>query len=112
MPFGGSLLNIYRVQFRLPVTSFIPLTILIILCRVHYLGPIFTGIPGQIRHDIVVGASNLPYMQNTPLGALLTAALDRPVRLFNDANCALAAELYSITSAPIYSNIKVIHILI
>lgn len=59
------------------------------------------AVPGQVRAGVVVAASNLPYLVNADIGTALCQALSAPsssgaktrVFVFNDANCAIAAEL-------------------
>ena len=52
------------------------------------------GSPGSIDPNagVVLRAGNLPF-RNVPLAALLEEALELPVYLENDANCALIAEV-------------------
>lgn len=54
------------------------------------------GTPGTIDSEkgIVIRASNLPY-KNTPIVDMLKDELNVPVRLANDATCAIAGELYA-----------------
>jgi len=53
------------------------------------------GTPGTADYDtgVCIRASNLPY-KNTPLGPMIRDAIGKPVDLFNDAACAVGAELY------------------
>ena len=53
------------------------------------------GTPGTADYDtgVCIRASNLPY-KNTPLGPMVREAIGKPVDLFNDAACAVGAELY------------------
>ena len=54
------------------------------------------GTPGTIDEEkgVVIRASNLPY-KNTPIVDMLKTELGVPVRLANDATCAIAGELYA-----------------
>lgn len=54
------------------------------------------GTPGTIDSEkgVVIRASNLPY-KNTPIVEMLRSELGVPVKLANDATCAVAGELYA-----------------
>lgn len=54
------------------------------------------GTPGMIdsENGVVVWASNLPY-NNTPIVEMLEKAVGVPVKLANDATCAVCGELYA-----------------
>ena len=54
------------------------------------------GTPGTIDSEkgVIIRASNLPY-NNTPIVKMLKDALGVPVKLANDATCAVAGELYA-----------------
>lgn len=54
------------------------------------------GCPGHCKKGVLVAASNLPLLKNVPLAAKLSARLDNiPVVLVNDADAAVAAEVWS-----------------
>ena len=51
------------------------------------------GLPGVVNpHAGTVRAANLPWLDGHPLAADVAAALGRPVRLGNDANCFVLSE--------------------
>ena len=54
------------------------------------------GTPGTADYEtgVCIRASNLPY-KNTPLVPMIEAAIGMKVHLFNDAACAVGAELYA-----------------
>lgn len=54
------------------------------------------GTPGTIDSEkgVIIRASNLPY-KNTPIVEMMKDALGVPVKLANDATCAIAGELYA-----------------
>jgi len=54
------------------------------------------GTPGMIdsENGTVIWASNLPY-NNTPIVEMLEKAISVPVKLANDATCAVCGELYA-----------------
>ena len=54
------------------------------------------GTPGTIDSEkgVVIRASNLPY-KNTPIVEMIKKELGVPVKLANDATCAIAGELYA-----------------
>jgi len=54
------------------------------------------GTPGTIDSEkgVVIRASNLPY-KNTPIVQMIKDELRVPVKLANDATCAIAGELYA-----------------
>jgi len=54
------------------------------------------GTPGTVDYKtgVCVRAANLPY-QNTPVAEMVEKALNLPVRLANDATCAVLGELYA-----------------
>jgi predicted NBD/HSP70 family sugar kinase len=57
------------------------------------------GVPGTVTGGILVAASNLPYLKNADICGALAAALMKAempaviIKLFNDANCAICAEI-------------------
>lgn len=54
------------------------------------------GCPGQCKNGVLVASSNLPLLAHAPLAAKLSALLDGlPVTLVNDADAAVAAEVWS-----------------
>ena len=52
------------------------------------------GSPGHILGGVVKAAANFPAWRDVPLAMLLGAALGKPVRLVNDADAALLAEVW------------------
>ena len=66
------------------------------------------GTPGTADYDtgVCIRASILPY-KNTPLVPMIRAVIDKPVDLFNDAACAVGAELY-VGLGQTYKNILMI----
>lgn len=59
--------------------------------------------PGQCKNGVIVVASNLPLLKNAPLASKLSARLDGiPVVLVNDADAAVAAEVWSKETASTY----------
>jgi len=54
------------------------------------------GCPGHVKNGVLVAASNLPLLNDAPLASKLSARLDGiPVVLVNDADAAVAAEVWS-----------------
>ena len=51
------------------------------------------GVPGQVHRGVLVAASNLPYLRQADLAGEVGGRLGVPARLYNDANCAVAAEV-------------------
>ena len=61
------------------------------------------GCPGHCNNGVLVAASNLPLLKNAPLAAKLSARLDNiPVVLVNDADAAVAAEVWSRETSSTY----------
>lgn len=54
------------------------------------------GCPGQSKDGILIAASNLPDFKNVPLAKMFSEKLDNaPTILLNDADAAIAAEVWS-----------------
>lgn len=52
------------------------------------------GVPGPVRdRHVLIACANLPFVRDLPLASLLSTEFGVPVFLFNDADCAAAAEL-------------------
>ncbi|MBR5135215.1 MAG: ROK family protein [Clostridia bacterium] len=64
------------------------------LCQAHHPRAVGIGCAGRIHppSGTVLRAGNLPF-QNEPLAERIGAALSLPVKLENDANCAMLAEM-------------------
>jgi glucokinase len=62
------------------------------------------GVPGQVKAGRLVAASNLLYLREADLAGRVSAELGVPTMLFNDANCAVAAELLGADSRDAYLN--------
>jgi len=53
------------------------------------------GCPGQCKDGVLVAASNFPTLKNIPFSAMLSKRFGGvPVVLLNDADAAMAAELW------------------
>jgi len=64
------------------------------------------GCPGHCNNGLLVAASNLPLLKNAPLAAMLSARLDGiPVVLVNDADAAVAAEVWSKDTSAAYREV-------
>ena len=63
------------------------------------------GTPGQCKDGVLIAASNFPaWGRNIPLAAMLSSKLKSiPVALLNDADAAIAAEVWGTDN---YSNIR------
>jgi len=65
------------------------------------------GCPGQSKDGVIVAASNYPLFNNAPLAAMLSELLQGvPVVLMNDADAAIAAEVWGKESRDRYENMK------
>jgi len=65
------------------------------------------GCPGQSRRGILVAASNLPTLKKAPLADAVSWALGGvPTTLLNDADAAMAAELWSERSGSKYAGVN------
>jgi fructokinase len=54
--------------------------------------PVGIGMPGSLTHSGLVKNANSTYLNGRPFAADLTALLQRPVRVANDANCMALSE--------------------
>ena len=53
------------------------------------------GCPGQSKNGVLVAASNFPGWKNVPFSSLISERLGGiPVTLLNDADAAIAAEVW------------------
>ena len=65
------------------------------------------GCPGQSKNGVLVGTANFPLCWNVPLAALVSEQLeDIPVVLLNDADAAVAAEVWGNVSRDQYHGLK------
>ena len=51
------------------------------------------GVPGQVFGGVLVAASNLPDLRAADIAGEVGRRLGVPARLYNDANCAVCAEV-------------------
>jgi glucokinase len=69
--------------------------------------------PGQCKNGVLVAASNFPFFYNVALTDLVSLQMNRlPVVLLNDANAAIAAEVWGETTKNLYAQYQNIAMII
>jgi glucokinase len=71
-------------------------------CKLCAIG---VGCPGRAKNGVLVAASNFPNWKNVPIVDLLQQRFQVPAVLLNDADAAIAAEIWG-DSTDIYKGVK------
>ena len=75
--------------------------------RIGHISAVGIGCPGQCKNGVLIVSANLPLLANSDLAAKLSDQLDGiPVTLVNDADAAVAAEVWSKETSAEYAHFK------